>query len=282
MLKEISIICLGILIIAGCSRDEPPSEIVYARPLSPYHVVKAGETTLSIAQKYGMHEDELIKINRLRSPYKLVPGQRLLVHAKSDFQNSPTMPSKEGDVIVKPLTSGAETAVGIAGEAVAGAAAVVTMPSAGGGSNLTTAAPTVTDVSTTPSGQPASIGYEWPVQGDVIQTFGQTLADGSISDGINIRAPANVPVKAIAEGTVKDAGARIAAYGNMVVLKHLDGKLSVYAHLNEIAVKQGAKITKGQVIGRVGDTGVVKNNHQLYLQVRDEKLKPIDPLKLLP
>jgi len=278
MLKEISIVCLSVLMIVGCSREEPPSEIVYARPLNPYHVVKAGETTLIVAQKYGMNEDELIKINRLKSPYKLIPGQRLLVHAKADAQSPSTTPAKEGDVIVKPLASATDATVSAVG-AVAGAAAVVSMPTPGKGSSLTTDAPTVTDA--VPSNPPvASAGYEWPVQGEVIQNFGQQ-PDGTTNDGINIRAPANVPVKAIAEGTIKDAGARIPAYGNMLVLKHLDGKLSVYAHLSEITVKQGDKIAKGQVIGRVGDTGSVKNNHQLYLQIRDAKLKPIDPIKLL-
>ena len=164
MLKKLGIFCLSVLMMVGCSRDEPPSEVVYSRPLNPYHVVKAGETTLIVAQKYGMNEDELIKINRLRSPYKLIPGQRLLVHQKATGSDAPAASAPEGEVVVKPL----DTAV--AAGPVAGT--VVSMPTATGKSNLTTDAPTVTDeVSSSPAAA-AGGDYVWPVQGKVIQAFG--------------------------------------------------------------------------------------------------------------
>ncbi|WP_165380380.1 M23 family metallopeptidase [Candidatus Finniella inopinata] len=277
MLKKLSIFCLSLLMIAGCSRDEPPSEVVYSRPLNPYHVVKTGETTLIVAQKYGMNEDELIKINRLRSPYKLVPGQRLLVHRKATGSDAPPASAPEGDVVVKPLDAPVDAAVAVG----SGAGAVVSMPTATGKSNLTTDAPTVTDEVPSSSASPAGGDYVWPVQGKVIQAFGPK-PDGTFSDGINISAPGKTPVKALTDGVVKDAGEPIAAYGKMVVVKHDDGKFSIYAHLSEIAVKQGAKVSKGQIIGRVGDTGIAKNNPQLYLQIRDASKKTIDPAKLLP
>ena len=115
-----------------------------------------------------------------------------------------------------------------------------------------------------------------------VKSFKLLVPNGTFSDGINISAPGKTPVKALTDGVVKDAGEPIAAYGKMVVVKHDDGKYSIYAHLSEIAVKQGAKVTKGQIIGRVGDTGIAKNNPQLYLQIRDASKKTIDPTKLLP
>ncbi len=280
MLNKISIICLAMILIAGCSRVEPPSEVIYARPLSPYHVVKAGDTTLTVAQKYGMHEDELIRINRLKPPYKLISGQRLLVHIKANLDEPTASPAQEGDVAIKPL---APSPMPEAAVTTTVGSAIPTNPEE---SLESTPAPIQPSNEIKPLVPSAHTGYVWPVQGELIQSFGQKLPDGSLSEGINIRAAANLPVKAAADGTIKDAGARIPAYGNMVVIKHADGKLSIYAHLNEILVKQPSKgevitVTKGQVIGRVGKTGVAKEP-QLYFQVRDKALKPIDPTTLLP
>ncbi len=289
MLKKISMACLTVLLIAGCSRVEPPSEVIYARPLSPYHVVKPGDTTLSVAQKYDMPEDELIRINRLKAGCRLVPGQRLLVHIKANVDEPTVAPSEEGDVQIKPLEVSSSALTTTAGAAGAGAGAAVMQ------TGSTSSA--VEDLEPAPSSVPAeevkpavvaseALSYAWPVQGEIIQSFGQKLPDGSLSEGINIRAAANLPVKAAADGVVKDAGGRIPAYGNMIVLKHSDGKMSIYAHLNEMLVKQPGKgqvitVKKGQVIGRVGKTGVAKEP-QLYFQVRDKALKPMDPTSLLP
>lgn len=274
MLREISIICLSIILVAGCAREEPPSEVISARPLNPYHVVKKGETTLKVAQKYGMNEDELIKINRLKAPYKLVSGQRLLVYAKTTLQppSASANSDGDGDIVVKPIAT----------DAIVSGASTVVMPNGNEHTHPNTDELTVVEPDTIKETSMPSSGYEWPVQGEVIQKFGQKAPDGSTTEGINIRAAANLPVKAIAEGTVNSAGSPIPGYGNMIVLKHSDGKVSVYAHLSEIIVKQGEKVSKGQTIGRVGDTGMVKNNHQLYLHIRNEKSKPLDPLTLLP
>jgi murein DD-endopeptidase MepM/ murein hydrolase activator NlpD len=276
MLSKISIICLSVILIMGCSREEPPSEVIYARPLNPYHVVKKGETTLKIAQKYGMDEDELIKINKLKAPYNLVPGQRLLVHAKATLQppSAASESSQDNDVLVQPIVATAASAAG---------AATAVMPSGNEHAHPNTSDLSVvgSTASQTPV-PPSSGGYEWPVQGEIIQQFGQKAPDGSINEGINIRAAANLPVKAIADGVVNIAGAPNPGYGNMIVIKHNDGKISVYAHLSEIIVKQSERVSKGQIIGRIGDTGMVKGNHQLYLHVRNAKSKPIDPLTLLP
>ncbi len=269
------------LLVAACSRDEPPSEVVYAKRLNPYHIVKRDETLADIALKYGMTEDEVIKLNRLKEPYKLFPGQRLVVHIKDDkSEEGRAAPVEEGDVSVKPLEESAvpkdgnglnlKTPDGDALKSVVGDTANSANPA--GVSEAATASK---------AGVPPVSTYEWPVKGDLIRGFGQTLPDGSLSEGINIRAAANLPVKAVAQGVVKDAGSRIPAYGNMVVLKHPDGKMSIYAHMKDILVKPKDIVAQGQNIGRVGKTGVAKEP-QLYFQMRGSDLKPIDPLSVLP
>ncbi len=265
------IIVLSMLLISACTRDQPPSEVVFSKRLNPYHIVKKDETLSDVALKYSMTEDEIIKLNRLKEPYKLFTGQRLVVHVKDDkSEEGRTAPVEEGDVSVKPLEDGP-------------------VPKDGSGLNLKTpdgdALKSVVGVpeaaTASKAGVPPATSYEWPVKGDLIRGFGQKLPDGSLSEGINIRAAANLPVKAAAQGVVKDAGARIPAYGNMVVVKHSDGNMSIYAHMKDILVKPKDVVTAGQNIGHVGKTGAA-TEPQLYFQMRGSDLKPIDPMTTLP
>ena len=65
------------------------------------------------------------------------------------------------------------------------------------------------------------------------------------------------------------------------MLKHGDGKISTYAHLNSIDVKPDAIVTAGSKIGTVGSTGGV-TQPQLNLQIRGIDKQPIDPSSLIP
>jgi murein DD-endopeptidase MepM/ murein hydrolase activator NlpD len=285
-----SIIILASVLLLGtsCSRKEEappaPAEIVYARRASPYHIVKRGDTVDSISKLYAMKDGELIRLNRLREPYNLIIGQRLLVSVKNQEGSSST---ESSEITVKPLDD-ASSASPDSLEKLPNADGVTDTLADG---SQTTGAQAVnpTNTTSTPAtetvrGATHAVTYEWPVKGDVIQNFGQKLPDGSISEGINIKVPANIPVRSTAEGTVKvvkASGAHPTAYGNMVVLKHPDGKMSIYAHLSEASVKTGDVVQKAGVLGRTGKTGAVKET-QLYFQIRDQNLKPLDPITVLP
>lgn len=69
--------------------------------------------------------------------------------------------------------------------------------------------------------------------------------------GIDFRTPENTPVTALADGTVLETG-RKGDWGNYVLLKHVDGTSSRYAHLNAILVSRGQKVKAGTVIGKSG------------------------------
>ncbi len=92
--------------------------------------------------------------------------------------------------------------------------------------------------------------------------------------GIDVAAPTGTPVFAAAGGLVKLAE-NDSGWGNLVVLEHGDGYATFYAHLDEIAVKAGAEVSKGEVIGRVGNTGQSTGSH-LHYEVRrnGEHLNP--------
>jgi murein DD-endopeptidase MepM/ murein hydrolase activator NlpD len=292
-----------LILLTSCSREGPPSEIVNARKPQTLHMVKEGETTLSISQKYGMREDELIKLNNLKVPFKLIKGQRLKVKPGSGATENPMAmpasqeetevsvqtvePAQEGDVVSDPSPQQEEENSNTNGPVPGSEISTTTE-----GNTALSAAPAPTEGALTVPAQTqqtpiSTASYSWPVEGGkVIQTFGQKLKDGSLSEGINIAAPKGTPVKAASAGVVKDAGKTVPAYGNMIVVKQEDGKMAIYAHLNGIdkAVKKGQTISKSQVLGTVGDTGTVAGRPQLHFQVRSAppSLKPVDPQTLLP
>lgn len=85
-------------------------------------------------------------------------------------------------------------------------------------------------------------------------------------NGVDYSAPTGTPVQAVGEGIVEFAG-RQAGYGNLVRLLHSDGKLTVYAHLSRIDVRQGARVEQGQHLGAVGSTGWATGPH-LHFELR--------------
>jgi murein DD-endopeptidase MepM/ murein hydrolase activator NlpD len=101
--------------------------------------------------------------------------------------------------------------------------------------------------------------------------------------GIDMAAPRGTPVKSAATGIVEHAG-RGAGYGNMVMIKHDAVYKTRYAHLDTIAVKVGQKVTVGQKIGTVGDTGFTrksgKDASHLHFELY-ERGKQVNPLYFL-
>lgn len=84
--------------------------------------------------------------------------------------------------------------------------------------------------------------------------------------GIDVAAPKGAPIAAAMSGKVIYAGRR-AGYGNLVILSHSNGYSTRYAHCSSMLVKKGQIVKAGQLIARVGATGVATGNH-LHFEVR--------------
>lgn len=84
-------------------------------------------------------------------------------------------------------------------------------------------------------------------------------------EGLDYAAATGTPVRSAADGTVLRAGYG-GGYGNLVELRHRDGVTTRYGHLSRIAVglRPGMHVTQGQVIGRVGSTGLASGPHLHY------------------
>lgn len=122
----------------------------------------------------------------------------------------------------------------------------------------------------------------WPIQGPVASSFGEREdpinGEGAFHSGIDIDAPYGTPVRAAGDGDV--TGAQMGAgYGREVVLNHGHDLLTVYGHLSAIAVFTGQHVTRGQIIGYVGQSGRATGPH-LHYEVRIHNV-PVNPHKYL-
>jgi murein DD-endopeptidase MepM/ murein hydrolase activator NlpD len=105
-----------------------------------------------------------------------------------------------------------------------------------------------------------------PVSGTVTSRFGTRW--GSTHKGVDIGAAKGTAIKAAASGTVVTASTGYnGGYGNYMVISHGDGVETAYGHCSALYVKVGQKVSQGEVIGAVGNTGRSYGNH-LHFEIR--------------
>ena len=113
------------------------------------------------------------------------------------------------------------------------------------------------------------------MRGRVIAGFGPRV-NGQQNDGINIALPEGTPIKAAEDGVVAYAGSELRGYGNLVLIRHSNGYVTAYAHTQELMVKRGDTIKRGQVIAKSGQTGNI-DSPQLHFEIRKGPT-PVDPV----
>ncbi len=120
--------------------------------------------------------------------------------------------------------------------------------------------------------------FAWPLSGEVVDED-----DGRPSParfvGIDILAPKGTEVRASLAGTVIFAGASLRTYGNLVLIRHDGGWVTVYGHNDELYVNRGDPVGTGDVIARSGKTGFTARP-QLYFEIR-KGAEPVNPLRYL-
>ena len=116
----------------------------------------------------------------------------------------------------------------------------------------------------------------WPVNGPVVSGFGMRW--GRLHAGVDIAVPAGTAIRAADSGTVVLLG-WTGGYGNYTCIAHGGSLSTCYAHQSSYATSMGARVSKGQVIGRVGCTGHCFGDH-LHFETRVNGT-PVDPLGYL-
>ncbi|PWT73064.1 MAG: hypothetical protein C5B46_05935 [Proteobacteria bacterium] len=128
------------------------------------------------------------------------------------------------------------------------------------------------DPSTAPEGV---VQWVWPAAGKLIHGFNQ----GSNPKGVAIGGAAGQAVNASASGKVVYSGSGLRGYGKLIIIKHNNEYLSVYAHNRQLLVREGERVAKGQRIAEMGNSD--SDRIELHFEIRRFG-KPVDPLKYLP
>ena len=122
----------------------------------------------------------------------------------------------------------------------------------------------------------------WPVKSykEISSPFGQRIhpitGKQSFHKGIDIPAPQDTDILSCDDGIISFSGV-MNGYGNVIKIKHFDGKETLYAHNNSNVVEEGDVVKAGQVIAKVGTTGNSTGNH-LHFEtiINNENINPIN------
>ena len=226
-------------------------------------VVARGDTLYSLSRKYSVPVNDLAVMNNLTPPFNLTVGQKIRVPnlARVSVEQVRTDDVK---VAVKSTNATVQTqpqqkrdAKTIA-EKVGAEKKVVATPVKKISSDPTKKLPKINARS--------SSKFSWPVRGKILSNYG-AKSSGLFNDGINIGATRGTAVKAAENGVVAYAGNEVKGMGNLIIIQHEDGWMTVYAHMDSMVVRRGARVSVGQQIGTVGKTGKV-DSPQLHFEIR--------------
>lgn len=209
------------------------------------HPVQKGQTLWRIARAYDVSLQELAEINDLEDPSKIRVGQKLWVPGARQVLTVPPAPSLAG-------TTGSTTPA-------------------------KSHRPAPVEDTPPPRVKLSKDRFIWPVDGVLYSRFG--VRNGTRHDGIDISAPKGTSVVAADAGQVLYSGVQ-RGYGNIVLVKHVDGLITIYAHNEANLVETGQRVKLGQPLARVGQTGRATGPH-LHFEVRKKRV-PRNPLFFLP
>ncbi|HEX5339041.1 MAG TPA: peptidoglycan DD-metalloendopeptidase family protein [Gallionella sp.] len=286
---------------AEAARKKAPREKDW-RP--QVYVVQKGDTLYSIAFNYGLDYHELAELNRIENPSVISIGQEIRLFpgaaAARPAEGKPATPSiKEQPKVVKYAYTEAAAAqiekVQEPDKAETKAAAKPepkqeTKPKPEAKPETRQDAKPETKPEAKPEakadskpapadsaddGEDDALEWSMPTQGKVIGEF----SESANRKGIDIAGKQGQPILASAPGKVVYSGSGLRGYGKLVIIKHNKTFLSAYAHNDQVLVKEGQTVTRGQKIAEMGNTDA--DQVKLHFEVRRFG-KPVDPAKYLP
>ncbi|MDJ0951216.1 MAG: M23 family metallopeptidase [Alphaproteobacteria bacterium] len=270
-----------VLWLAGCAEWRGQPDRARVAPVPATVKVQSGDTVYGIARRYGLPVRDIIAVNALSPPFVINVGQTLVLpraryheveRGDTVYQIARRYGIQQSELIRKneiqpPYTIRVGQRLRLPG---------------GRGEAGRANRPVARDQGRDGEGATASAfrggGFQWPVQGRVISRYGAKQG-GQHNDGINIAAPRGTPILAAESGTVVYAGNELRGFGNLLLIKHNGGWMTAYAHSQKLLVKRGQRVRRGQLIARVGSSGIV-DRPQLHFEIR-KGTRAINPEPLL-
>lgn len=262
------------------------------------YTVRKGDTMFLISYIAGMKVEELARLNNLSEPYQLRIGQQLKL-ANNGKSSSSASAAQEviREVNSEPqvtYTQGPNGTVKASDGTISGpvkasagstptvkATAATTPPSNPPYVKASEASTTNSSSSTTQSSvsgtrTKSSIKWQWPTQGNIDQSFSESITG---NQGIDISGTKGQAIYAAADGKVSAIGKPISGYGEMVIIKHANNYLSIYAYNDKILVNLEQDVKAGQ---KIATMGIGDNNKPiLHFEIR-QKTAVKNPLNYLP
>ena len=195
-----------------------------AAPWRSVHTVKRGDTLYSISRSTGVPLRTLARLNGLRPPYLIHPGQKLRLKGRA--------------VAAKPPAK----------------------------------APPKPSVSRAPASRAGGVTWRWPTTGRVVNEF------GGANTGLDFSVQPGAQVLSAADGEVVYAGAGLAGFERLVIVRHNAEYLSAYSVNQPILVREKQRIKGGQPIAAIN--GGDRAAQALHFEIRRNG-KPISPRSVL-
>ena len=239
-------------------QETPKPKPVIPEALEPIrHKVKRGETAFTVSRLYNVSIRALAEWNALDGDFTIREGQYLLIPLAS------VPAAKEETSSLKPLARPG-------GASVTPKPPSSSTPLPSNDDTLDEAVNIVAQKETQPIATPSGGTFVYPVNGRIIREY-----VANKTDGIDLSAPVGTSVVAAGSGTV----AAVTSDANkvpIVVIKHPNNLLTVYANIGDISVEKGNTVRKGQPIGKMRSG----NPAYVHFEVRDG-LKSVDPMTYL-
>ena len=242
------------------------------------YVVQKGDTLYSIAFNHGLGYREIAELNGIQNPDVIKVGQELRLLPDSAAAAVKPAPETVSGIPVKSLPKAVK--LPYSEHAVAELEKMQEAPQK-------TEAVAIARIEPKPEPKPEAATKD-AVEGDEdmvewsMPTAGKVIGDFSESanrKGIDVAGKLGQPVVASAAGKVVYSGSGLRGYGKLVIIKHNKTYLSAYAHNDQVLVKEGQSVTKGQKIAEMGNTDA--DQVKLHFEIRKFG-KPVDPTKYLP
>ena len=275
MLKSImlSTVVTSTLIVTGCASKPQINQSKRYAKAPDYYTVVAGDTLSGIAARYGLNYINLAEMNDIAAPYRIFVGQSIRLKSSSQ-RTTTTQAMNQADPIQRqkiaiPTVTTTTTVTTPTTTLNTPSTTIITTPTTTGSTVQNT-----TTVTTTPAITSSRLAWVKPTTNPVLQNF------NSAADIKGIRYSGNVgdPIYAAAAGQVVYAADGLKEYGNLVLIKHVDGYVSAYAHNSKMLVKSGQNVAAGHKVAEMGSSGT--NRVMLEFQIRLNG-KPIDPNSIL-
>jgi lipoprotein NlpD len=282
--------CMAALLLAACGTTrrsvvvQPNDRVVTSRASSSapshatgsYRVVR-GDTLYSIAFRHDVDFRDLAAWNDISAPYTIWPGQRLRLtpgHGRAASARRPVAAAPRGNhrataPVFEPVVPARSHAVTPAKNAATTSVPAVASPPA------VPAMAAAVSSSKCVTHNAGGVAWRWPADGALIKRF---QAGDAIPD-IELAGKAGDPVRAAADGVVVYSGNGLVGYGELIIIKHNDSFLSAYGHNRKRLVKEGQRVSAGQLVAEMGSTGASRD--ELQFQIRRDG-NPVDPLDYLP